>query len=541
MRLALHWQILIALVLGAAVGLWLNMGYGRQRMPQAVTISPETVQLMNMERPAEVPAGSVWVEDTPEQILIQIVVDATAERPVGVRRVVVRPLADVGEANWPPLPAGVPAESVETLVVSSLDQLKAKEPAAFVLHSIHGSSTARWIAGKADLAGGLFLRMLKMVSVPLIITSLVAGVTGLGHLERLGKMFGRTFAYYITTSMLAIITGLCLVNLIQPGVAPAARQIEAGAVDAEGGSAGKSVGAILFEQLENLIPLNPLEAAAAGNFLSIIAFSLLFAVFIIAVGGTAQQRLGELFQSAFDVMMRMTMAIIQLAPWGVFFLMLAAVAGQGLGIFAYLGLYMVTVALGLAVHALVTLPLFVHFLGRRSPLGFSRAVSPALLTAFSSASSNAALPLTMTCVEERAGISNRVGSFVLPLGATINMDGTALYEAVAVLFIAQLSGIDLSIAQQVLVAITALLVSIGAAGIPHAGLVMMIIILQAVGLPTEKQGMIIAVDRMLDMTRTMVNVWSDCCGCAVISRFEVSSVTDEEPARPEADSLDAPT
>jgi Na+/H+-dicarboxylate symporter len=288
--------------------------------------------------------------------------------------------------------------------------------------------------------------------------------------------------------------------------------------------AGKGLGTVLVEQVRNMIPVNPFQALASGNFLSIIAFSLAFGMFTIAVGGTAAARIAELFAAAFAVMMRMTMAIIHLAPLGVLFLMLSATATQGIGIFGTLGWYMVTVACALAFHAVVTLPLLLNFVARCRPLPFARAMSPALLTAFSSASSNGTLPLTLSCVEQRAGISNRVGSFVLPLGATVNMDGTALYEVVAVLFIAQLSGIDLSLAQQLIVAFTALLASIGAAGIPHAGLVMMIIILQAVGLPTESQGLIIAVDRVLDMGRTAVNVWSDSCGCAVVARLSGSEL-----------------
>jgi Na+/H+-dicarboxylate symporter len=181
---------------------------------------------------------------------------------------------------------------------------------------------------------------------------------------------------------------------------------------------------------------------------------------------------------------------------------------------------MLTVFLALAVHACVVLPLILKFVARRDPWEYARALSPALLTAFSTASSNGTLPLTMSSVEQRAGVPRRVGAFVLPLGATINMDGTALYEAVAVLFIAQATpGFELGFSQQVLVAVTALLASVGAAGIPHAGLVMMAIVLQAVGLPMEAQGLILAVDRVLDMCRTSVNVWSDSCGCAVVARF----------------------
>jgi Na+/H+-dicarboxylate symporter len=221
----------------------------------------------------------------------------------------------------------------------------------------------------------------------------------------------------------------------------------------------------------------------------------------------------------------MTTFVIRLAPLGVFAFMTHATVSQGFDIFRTLAWYMLAVFLGLVVHGTVVLPLIVKFVGRRRPVEFVRAMSPALMTAFSTASSNGTLPLTISCVEERAGISNRISSFVLPLGATVNMDGTALYEAVAVLFIAQAYAFghpdyELTLAMQFQVAFTALLASVGAAGIPHAGLVMMAIVLQAVGLPLEAQGVIIAVDRVLDMCRTTVNVWSDACGCAVLARFE---------------------
>jgi Na+/H+-dicarboxylate symporter len=337
-----------------------------------------------------------------------------------------------------------------------------------------------------------------------------------------------------------------MVNLIRPGVdnVPAAARADAGDVLAaadrplpddeaaprDDPKEGKSLVTVLFEQVQTMIPRNPFEALARAEFLSVIAFSLFFGICTILVGGRTAEVIGSFFSAAFDVMMTMTMFIIRLAPLGVFFLMLSATASQGIGVFGTLGWYMVTVACALFIHAVFVLPMIVHFLARRSPWRYAQAMSPALVTAFSSASSNGTLPLTLTCVEERAGISNRVGSFVLPLGATINMDGTALYEVVAVLFIAQYSGIELSLAQQIVVAFTALLASIGAAGIPHAGLVMMIIILQAVGLPTESQGLIIAVDRVLDMCRTAVNVWSDACGCAVIARFEAEGAAVAAPA-----------
>jgi len=242
-------------------------------------------------------------------------------------------------------------------------------------------------------------------------------------------------------------------------------------------------------------------------------------VFTLRVGGEHGRLMSRFFAAAFEIMMALTVFLIRLAPIGVLGFMLHAAAGRGLSVFASLALYMLTVFLALVVHACLTLPLLVSVLARRSPLGLARDMSPALLTAFSTASSNGTLPLTLTCAEERAGIPNRVSSFTLPLGATINMDGTALYEAVAVLFIAQAYGNDLSFASQVVVAITALVASIGAAGIPHAGTVMMLVVLKAVGLPLEGVGLILAVDRVLDMCRTSVNVWSDSVVTAIVARI----------------------
>lgn len=368
------------------------------------------------------------------------------------------------------------------------------------------------------------MRLLRMVAIPLIVASLSSGVMALGSAERLGRMFGRTVLYYVCTSMLAIVTGLFMVNLIRPGLR---EEVSAQADSAT--NVSDNLGQVLFKQLETMIPPNPFEALASANFLSIISFTLAFSIFAILAGGRTLALLRDLMAAAFEVMMAMTMAVIALAPLGVMFLMLSVAATQGPDVFGYLAWYMVTVICALAFHALVVLPTILHFVAKQNPLAFARAMSPALLTAFSSASSNGTLPLTLASVEDRAGISNRVSSFVLPLGATVNMDGTALYEAVAVLFIAQLHpDFDLGLSQQIVVAITALLASIGAAGIPHAGLVMMVIILQAVGLPVELTGIIIAVDRVLDMCRTSVNVWSDSCGCAVIARFESDSETSIE-------------
>lgn len=389
----------------------------------------------------------------------------------------------------------------------------------------------REVARVGEAVGRLFLRLLQMIVVPLIVASLVTGVTGLGDPRDLGRLGGWTFAYYGLTSLLAIVVGIVMTNLVEPGRGVALEALEAeshGQAVPDVVEGNRTLGQILWTQLTEMIPTNPVAATAEGDMLPIIFFSLLFGLFITFTGGEPGARLKTLFEDIFAVMMKMTMFVIELAPIGVFGFMLYAAAGSGLGAFIALGKYMITVVLALAVHALVTLPILLSLLARRSPLAFARAMWPALLTAFSTASSNATLPLTLTSIEERAGVSNRVSSFVLPLGATVNMDGTALYEAVAVLFIAQAFGADLTLAQQVIVAFTALLASVGAAGIPHAGTVMMVVVLEAVGLPATAVGLILAVDRVLDMARTSVNVWSDSTAAAVVARLDRVTATPDE-------------
>jgi Na+/H+-dicarboxylate symporter len=514
-KLALHWQIAIGMLLGAAIGLTANWTLGSRtteivRKAIAETDSKEEREAKQKEN-QKLPEGvdAMTIVDTVNRITIDV---RFADPEQGTKKYVV-------DGTEPPSKAFA---TLDQLAKQLEEQGQSKVYAAFVAH---GRSWARWLGDGANALGGLFLRLLQMVAVPLIVFSLMSGVLGLGQADRLGRMFGRTILYYLVTSLLAIFTGLLMVNLIQPGLKPGLNK-EGGDVPEVSGD----LGGVLFEQLKTMIPSNPVAALAEGNFLSIICFTLVFAIFAVLVGGRTVELFKDLANAGFDVMMKLTMAIIRLAPVGVFFLMIYVTATQGLAVFGSLAWYMLTVFLALVFHAFVTLPLILWLVARRSPLEYIRALSPALLTAFSSASSNATLPLTMTCVENRAGVSNRVSSFVLPLGATVNMDGTALYEAVAVLFISQLyRGEMLSFDQQFVVALTALLASIGAAGIPHAGLVMMVIILQAVGLPLEMQGIIIAVDRVLDMCRTSVNVWSDACGCAVVSRFEAAHGKAAEP------------
>jgi Na+/H+-dicarboxylate symporter len=397
---------------------------------------------------------------------------------------------------------------------------------AMVLAIPFGLLTGAQGAGAVGWLGDLFLRLLKMVVVPLILFSIVAGVAGVGNLKGVGRVGIKTVIYYLATSTAAILVGLLLANLIHPGD-PTLQ-----------GLAGKPEGMAeaapsLKDLLYRLVPDNPVEAMVysdddpqrSPNFLGMIFFAILFGLCVLALPKEKRERATSMFETLFSIMMKMTSLVIKIAPLGVFALLAKVVGTTGLDAFASLGLYMLTVLCGLLIHLGITLPLICFLVARRNPWRYARALSPALATAFSAASSNAALPLTMESVEKRAGVPNRVSSFVLPLGATVNMDGTALYECVAVLFIAQCYGVELSFVQQLMVVLTALLASVGAAGIPHAGLVMMGIVLGAVGLPLEGIGMILAVDRILDMCRTAVNVFSDSVGAATVARLEGEKVS----------------
>lgn len=399
--------------------------------------------------------------------------------------------------------------------------------------------TVDTVATVGQQAGKLFLALLSMLVVPLIFTSLVSGVASVPGLRGLRTMSAWTFGFYAVSSVAAIGVGVVMVNLIRPGdgldyATLHAAAVGQGAEVPDGAAAAGAAGAAtLWEVIFRMVPENVLHAATNNRMiLSVIFFAILFGIFVkkLAIEGReAGDAMARFFTAFFEVMMAMTTWVVSLAPYGIAGFLVSLGASGGLHIAGSLGAYMATVALGLVVHAALVLPALLWLLARRSPVGHARAMAPALMTAFSTASSNAALPVTMRCIEERAGIDKRVGAFTLPLGATVNMDGTALYEVVAVLFIAQTMG-DLSLADQLVVAFMALVASVGAAGIPHAGTVMMVIVLQAVGLPTDAVIVILAVDRVLDMARTTVNVWSDSCAAAVVARRAGHTLPADEPA-----------
>ena len=375
-----------------------------------------------------------------------------------------------------------------------------------------------------DFFGTLFLNALKMLIVPLITAAIISGLANLSGNTGLGRLGIKTVVYYLSTSLVAIVIGLTLANLLSPGIVagePAAQvmglaanteQVLAGI---EGRGSSDIVGIFL-----RMLPPNIVAAAAQGQMLGLIVFSLLFGFAITRLPQNLRDTQQQFWNGVYEVMISITNLVMRFAPFGVFALVAEVIAQTGWQGLRPVFMFFVTVAGALLLHMFVVLPLILSLVGRVSPLKHYQAMAPALLTAFSTSSSSATLPLTIDCVQRRAGVSKRTSSFVLPLGATINMDGTALYECVAVLFIAQAYGLQLDLMTQFLVVVTALLTSVGVAGIPSASLVAIAVILGAVGLPLEGIGLILVVDRVLDMCRTTVNVFSDSCGAVTIARLE---------------------
>jgi len=363
--------------------------------------------------------------------------------------------------------------------------------------------------------GDIFMRLLKMIIIPLILSSLISGITNIGTGENLGRIGLKTFGYYIMTSLLAIVTGLFFVNVLKPGIGA---DLNFSSVVEGLEEKQKTFSEILIE----IVPNNIFQAFNENDMLSIIFFAIIFGFFITKVEDKKRIVLKDLVNGIFEVMMEITLFVIKLTPLGIFGIVAKVVADQDdLGnLVTRMGLYMLTVIAALAIHFFITLPFLVKFLGKADPFKHLKNMATPLLTAFSTSSSGATLPLTINAVESKSGVSNKISSFTLPLGATINMDGTALYECVAAIFIAQAYGVDLSFVAQFTIVITALLASIGAAAIPMAGLVMITVILSAVGLPLEGVGLILAVDRILDMFRTATNVWSDSNGAVIIAKSE---------------------
>ena len=391
------------------------------------------------------------------------------------------------------------------------------------------SGFAVGLVSTCEFIGTIFMNALKMIVVPLIVSSIICGIMGLGTERNFKRMGIKILIYYTASGLLAIIIGLLVVNIIRPGsvsselaaqIVGQAQSAEVFMAKVEGRGSGEMINIFI-----RMVPPNIIKAATDnGQLLGLIVFSLLFGYFISKLPQRQLEFQSTLWESIQGVMMRITNLVIKFAPLGVFGLVTPIILRTGFGLFKPLLLFFITVVLALGIHFLLTLGLLLKFVAKVNPSLHLKSMAPVLLTAFSTASSASTLPVTLETVEKNAGVSNRTASFTLPLGATVNMDGTALYECVVIIFIAQIYGVlhgfEIGFATQFSVVLLALLTSVGVAGIPAASLVAITVILGVVGLPVEAVGLVWVTDRVLDMCRTAVNVYSDTCGAVIIGKTE---------------------
>lgn len=463
-RLALHWKILLGLVLGVLVGLAVNR---------------------------------FWTADTWASMGVH---DASAY--LGSK--------NTSTASIAP---GAPNENANTLAV-----------------------LARQARLGVGFVGDVFMNALKFIAVPIVLFSLITGVASLNDTTRLGRIGGKTIAIYLCTTALAITVGLVAANVLGPGRGfdPAKREslvsVEKSAADTKVSSANEQRGKTVWQVMLDIVPTNPFGAMASGNTLQVVVVALLVGVAITMLPGEKSGPLLVFFDAMTDVVIKIVEMALLIAPVAVFALIVRVVSDLGVEVLLGLLRYGFVVVLGLCVMGLGVYPMLLRVF---TPIGFGRfykAIAPAQLLAFSSSSSGATLPVTMECCEDRLGVKEEIGSFVLPVGATINMDGTALYQGVAAVFIAQLYGMDLTLGQQAQIVLTATLASIGTAAVPGVGIVMLVIVLESVGIPLEGIAVILGVDRILDMCRTTVNVTGDCMVAAVVAHSEGALRTPEEVA-----------
>lgn len=394
-----------------------------------------------------------------------------------------------------------------------------------VIFGIFGHEYVKYISW----AGVVFLRFLKMIVVPIVFSSMVVGVAGMGNSGGLGRIAGKTFSFYIITTFIAAFVGMFFVNILEPGVGSTLIDQANGA--AQTATANKIS---LGERLITIVPDNIFRSLTEGDLLTIIFFAILFGFFVTKVEEKSRNMIVDVFQAVFDVIMKITLAVIKLAPIGVFAIVSKMIAEQAgdtaklMEIAQSLGMFVLIVWIGCMIQFFIILPAIVYFVGKENPWKHMKKMSTAILTAFSTCSSGAALPISMRDSQEKCGISNKIASFTLPLGATINMNGTALYECVAVIFIAQVYGVDLSFIEQLIIVVTVLFSAIGAASIPMAGLVMLSVALSVAGLPLEGIGLVLAVEQLCDMPRTATNSYGDMCAAVVIAKSEGEKLTISE-------------
>ncbi|PCI07322.1 dicarboxylate/amino acid:cation symporter [bacterium] len=453
-KLALHWKILIGLVLGIVVGLAINTMW-----------DTNTWNSMGVDNP------SAWVEGT--------AIEGVNEHP------------------------------------------------SFIAHA------TLFIRHLNSFIGDLFMRGLRFIAVPIVIFSLIVGASSLNDLSKLSRIGGKTIGIYLVTTAVAISVGLLFANIVKPGnfVSEETRDgFVAQFGDQASAKIAKATAPDVWDTVLNIIPKNPFNAIAQGNMLQVVFASLLVGIALTLIKREKAKVVIEFFDAMTDVIIKVVEIVLMIAPYAVFALIVDQIAELGLDILASLAVYCMVVVGGLLTMMFVVYPIGFKLLAGLSYSRFFKAISPAQLLAFSSASSSATLPVTMECCEQRLGIKEEVSAFVLPIGATINMDGTALYQGVAAVFIAQLYGIDLSVMDQLTIVLTATLASIGTAGVPGVGMIMLVIVLESVGIPLEGIAVILGVDRILDMCRTSCNVTGDAMVCAVVAASEGAIETPEQVA-----------
>ncbi|WP_339227434.1 dicarboxylate/amino acid:cation symporter [Oceanobacillus sp. FSL K6-2867] len=362
--------------------------------------------------------------------------------------------------------------------------------------------------------GQIFINLIMMIVVPIVFVSIVLGTAGLGEPAKLGKIGLQTISFFLVTTAIAICIGLALAFFIKPGAE--------GVFDIGNASYEASEAPPVMDTIINIIPDNPISSMAAGDMLQIIAFAIFIGV-ALAFLGEKTQGINRLFEQTNEILMFLVNLIMKAAPYGAFALIASAIGGAGLDAIGSMGAYMGTVILGLFIHALVIYSIAIWFLGKGNPFAFYKGFFPAMSVAFSTSSSNATLPVSMKAAQENLGVSKEISSFVQPLGATINMDGTAIMQAVAVVFIAQVYAIHLDFTAIIMIILTATLASVGTAGVPGVGLIMLAMVLQQVGLPVEGIALIIGIDRLLDMLRTSLNITGDATCAYIISENEKRS------------------
>ena len=391
--------------------------------------------------------------------------------------------------------------------------------------ALGGPSVAAQVTVWMRPVGSVFIRLITMIAAPLVLASLIVGASSITEPRKLGRIGGKTVTLYLATTAAAITIGVTLAGLLRPGAGlPEAVQSRLLTRYSEQAAAriGRAEALSFVDQLVALVPTNPFEALATGNMLQIVVFALIVGIALTLIPAAKAEPVVRFFDGFTDVLIKIVELVMRLAPYGVFALIAAVIAEFGFGIIGTLGWYALVVVLGLGLHLFGVYGLLLRMLARgRMPLKrFYRAMTSVHLLAFSSSSSAATLPLNMETARDRLGVSERVTSFVLPLGATINMDGTALYQGVAAVFIAQVYGLSLSVADQAAIVMTATLASIGTAAVPGAGLIMLVIVLEAVGVPVEGIALIFGIDRLLDMCRTVVNVTGDAMVAVVVAASE---------------------